>query len=525
MTFGAQDEVVRFLMRQGEGAGETIVTHISIVVLTKERAFKLKRDVVFPYLDFSTPHIRLAMCEREFALNRRTAPALYVATRRIARAADGALCFDGDGELVDAVVEMRRFEQDALFDRLALRGALTAPMIETLAERIAVFHDTAETDAHRGGAAVMASLLDLGETSSLAASRVVAAAERVSLADELRETALRHGALLDARRDQGKVRRCHGDLTLRNICLIDGEPTPFDCLEFSDDLATIDVLYDLAFLLMDLWRRDQRRFAALALNRYLDHRDETDGLALLPYFMALRAAIRADVAAAQAAETDGDRAALDKETRDYFDLATALLRPAAPRIVAIGGLSGTGKSSVAARLAPLVGAAPGARVVNSDRLRKQLFRVAPTTRLPEEAYTPEVSARVYEALQDEAARVASAGWAAIVDAVYARASERDALEEVARRAGVPFTGFWLEADPALCDRRVAERVDDVSDATREVLSQQRGYDMGDISWTRIDASRGLDVIAEDIAARLPPPRPSPASRERVGAGARSAITE
>lgn len=503
MSFGAQSETIRFLSDQGDG--ETIVTHISVVVLTKDRAFKLKRDVVFPYLDFHTPQIRLSMCEREFALNRRTAPSLYVAVRRITREADGALRFDGDGELVDAVVEMRRFDEDALLDRLAERGGLTAPIVERLAERIAVFHDRAEADRRRGGAAVMASLLDLGETSSLASSRVVTAAERIRFGDALRETALRRGALLDARRDEGKVRRCHGDLTLRNICLVDGEPTPFDCIEFSDDLATIDILYDLAFLLMDLWRRDRRRLANLALNRYLDHRDETDGLPLLPFFMALRAAIRADVAAAQAADGDEHGAALDRETRDYFDLAISLLRPAAPQIIAIGGLSGTGKSSVAARLAPLVGAAPGARVVNSDRLRKRSFGVAPTTRLPDEAYAPQVSARVYDALREEATRAAAAGWTIIVDAVYARESEREALERASRDAGVPFAGFWLEADPSLCDSRVTQRRNDVSDATREVAARQRGYDTGEMSWARIDTSRGLEEIAADIAARLPPP--------------------
>jgi hypothetical protein len=501
MTFGAQDETVRFLMAQGEAA-ETIVTHISIVVLTKERVYKLKRDVVFPYLDFHTPDIRLAMCEREFALNRRTAPALYVAVRRITREAGGGLVFDGSGALVDAVVEMRRFDENELLDRLALAGALTTRMIEGLAERIAAFHDAAEIDRTRGGAAVMASLLDLGETSSLARSAVVSAQERRALAEALHGAASGQAALLDRRRDDGKVRRCHGDLTLRNICLIDGEPTPFDCIEFSDDLAMIDILYDLAFLLMDLRRREQTKLAAFALNRYLDRADEVDGLPLLPFFMALRAAIRADVAAARALDADADHAALNGETRDYFDLACALLRPAAPRIVVIAGLSGAGKSSVAAALAPLVGAAPGARVLNSDRLRKKIFGVAPTARLPEDAYAPEVSARVYEMLQSEALRIASLGWPAIVDAVYARESERKALEEAAQRAGVPFAGFWLEADASLCGERVDARRGDVSDATRDVLTRQLGYDLGEMSWTRANAARPVDVIASDIASKI-----------------------
>jgi aminoglycoside phosphotransferase family enzyme/predicted kinase len=502
MSFGAQDETVRFLMAQGEAAGEPIVTHISVVVLTAERAYKLKRAVAFPYLDFRTPRARLAMCEREVALNRRVAPALYLAARRITRAEDGGLVLDGDGELIDAVVEMRRFDEAALLDRLALGGRLTPAIVERLAERIAAFHDAAEIDRGRGGGAVMADVLDLGEASSLARSRVVSASERLGLAEALRAAALRGCALLDRRRDAGKVRRCHGDLTLRNICLYDGEPTPFDCIEFSDDLAIIDILYDLAFLLMDLSRREQKALAALALDRYLDHRDETDGLSLLPFFMALRAAIRADVAAARAADADSDAAALDAETRDYFDLARGLLRPAPPRIVAIGGLSGTGKSSVARALAPLIGAAPGARVLNSDRLRKKLCGVPPTARLPAEAYSAEMSETVYAALREEAARVARAGWSVIVDAVHARPGEREAIAAVARSAGVPFSGVWLEIDAALAEQRVAARRNDVSDATTQVLEQQRRYEIGEMRWTRIDASHEIDVIARDITARF-----------------------
>lgn len=501
MSFGAQEDAVRFLEGRGEGASKIITTHISIVVLTESRAFKLKRDVVFPYLDFGTPQTRLAMCEKEFELNRRTAPALYIAVRRVSREANGVLAFDGDGELVDAVVEMRRFEQDALFDCLARKGALRVPMIETLAERIAAFHDLAPVDHRRGGLSGMMSVLDLNDASSLQ-TRLAAPEDLEARSMILRETAQRYGALLDRRRADGKVRRCHGDLTLRNICLLDGEPTPFDCIEFSDDLATIDILYDLAFLLMDLWRVGERHFANLALNRYLDHRDETDGLPLLPFFMAVRAMIRAHISATQAQQAGANRETLTNEARFYFDLAGSLLCPSNAPLVAIGGLSGSGKSSVAAHLAALIGAASGARVLNSDRLRKKLFSVTPTTRLPEEAYAPEVSARVYEALFKEAGRVAANKWPVIIDAVFARPEERQGIEAVARQAGVPFAGFWLEAAPTVCDRRVTERRHDVSDATREVVARQRGFDVGDISWTRIDASRELDVVARDIKNRL-----------------------
>jgi aminoglycoside phosphotransferase family enzyme/predicted kinase len=508
MTAPAQEKVVQFLSALDNGNAEIISTHISIVVLTKDRAFKLKREVVFPYLDFSTPERRLAMCEREFALNRRTAPALYLAVRRVTREANGELVFDGEGEFVDAVIEMRRFEQDQLFDRLALRGALTAPMIETLSQRIASFHDLAPADFSRGGLPNMLAQLDLGEASSLAQAKLVAPQDLAALSQNLRETALRLGPLLDARRAAGKVRRCHGDLTLHNICLLDGEPTPFDCLEFSDDLATIDVLYDLAFLLMDLWRRDQLGFANLALNRYLDYRDETDGLPLLPYFMALRAAIRAEVAASRFLQSDSDRAELAKEARDYCDLACSLLRPSNGRVIAIGGRSGSGKSSVAARLAPRIGPAPGARIVNSDRLRKKLFGVRPSERLPQTAYEPHVSSRVYEGLRDEAKRVAASGWPIIIDAVFDRPEDRAAIEKAAQEAKAPFHGIWLDLSREELLRRVEARRNDVSDATVDVLALQFERDPGDIGWMRIDAGRDLDAIAAEIASRLAPGEPT-----------------
>ncbi len=376
------------------------------------------------------------------------------------------------------------FDEDALFDRLAAAGRLTKEMIEALAQAIAAFHDAAEVDSGRGGLAGMARVVELSAKSA----RETGLADAPALderAARLEEALHAHGALLETRRAQGKIRRCHGDLTLRNICLLDGAPTPFDCLEFSDELATIDVLYDLAFPLMDLWRANERGLANLALNRYLDLSDETDGLPLLPLFMSLRAMIRAHVNAAQDKRVDA---------RAYFDLAGELLRAPAPRVIAIGGLSGAGKSSVAARLAPHVGAAPGARVVNSDRLRKKMFGVAPAARLPQEAYASEVSARVYALMFEEARRVAASRWQVIVDAVFDRPEDRDAIETIARDSNVPFNGFWLDAGLEQRAARVETRRNDVSDATREVLMRQLEQETGAI---RMDAHRRRARCASD----------------------------
>ena len=308
-------------------------------------------------------------------------------------------------------------------------------------------------------------------------------------------------ALLDARKARGKVRRCHGDLTLRNICLFEGAPTLFDCLEFDDEIATIDVLYDVSFLLMDLWRVGAFGCANLAFNRYLDARDETDGLPLLPFFMSLRAAIRAHV---EASQHNAERARL------YFDLAMTLLAPATGAVIAIGGLSGSGKSSVAAALAPVIGCPPGARIINSDRIRKRLFGVAPTARLPQEAYASAVSAQVYGEMFDVAARTAARGWPVIVDAVFDRSQDREAITAAAERARAPFLGVWLDLDLDRRAARVDARVNDVSDATRDVLEAQMEKPTGEIEWLKIDASKDTAIIAAQISKAFESRHASPA---------------
>jgi aminoglycoside phosphotransferase family enzyme/predicted kinase len=494
MTSDPQAEIVAFLA--GLLGAERVDTHISTVLLGSDRVFKIKRPVRLPYLDFSTADLRLRMCEREIALNRRFAPALYLGVRRVTREADGRLALDGAGDFVEAVVEMRRFPDDALFDRMARDGRLTKDMIERLARRVAEAHDAAAPVRTQGGAPAMRKIIDGMEASFREAAPAPAKEIEAHLAD-LHRWLGAHAPLIEARRAHGDVRGCHGDLNLRNVCLFEGEPTPFDCLEFSDEISTIDVLYDLAFLLMDLWRVGLPDLANAALNRYLDARleNEEEGLPLLPFFMSLRAAIRAHVEASQG------RAEI---SRGYFDLSRALLKPAWGVVVAIGGFSGSGKSSVAAALAPVFPPAPGARILNSDRIRKRMFGAPPTARLPPEAYRNEISERVYRDMFNAAERVAKIGWPVIVDAVFDRPADRASIEAAAREAGAPFFGVWLDVDLAQRIARVGKRANDVSDATPEVLRAQLMKETGEIAWAHVDAGGGLNEIVKEIGAALPP---------------------
>ncbi len=306
---------------------EQIETHISRIFLAGDRAFKMKRAVLFPYADFSTPELRLAACLKEVELNSMTAPGLYLGVRRITRETDGKLVFDGDGELVDAVVEMVRFDQSKLLDQMAMAGALTPGLMTEIARMIVRFHRGAPMPHTMSGSANMSAVLDINEA-GFAASSIFAVSETMPFNAAFRATLARYASLLDRREAAGKVRRCHGDLHLRNICMLDGEPRLFDCIEFNDQIATVDVLYDLAFLLMDLWHRGFPDLANLVANRYLDESDDEDGFVLLPFFMAVRAAVRAHVTAAQANDRSADVEKISAEARSYFDLARLMLREA-----------------------------------------------------------------------------------------------------------------------------------------------------------------------------------------------------
>ena len=486
-----QTETIRFLARADSHGVTTPVERIdtpgSILFLFGDTALKLKRAVTFPFLDYATVALRHAACRAELRLNRRTAPGLYREIRAIVRRPDGTLAFGGKGETRDWVVVMRRFDQASLFDRLAEAGALTPALLRTLADRIAAFHREAEPAPEHGGAVAVARLIDLIRTS-------MSGAIPDARAEAWHGQALAAHALiatrLDRRRAAGTVRRCHGDMHLRNICLVEGVPTLFDCIEFSDDIACIDTFYDLAFLLMDLWQRGLHDAANLVFNRYVDISGDRDGIAALPLFLSMRAAIRAHVSASAASVQD-DSAARAREAAaavDYLDCAFACLEPRPAPLIAVGGLSGTGKSTLAYALAPLLGAVPGARVVRSDVLRKRLMAVMPETRLSPQGYTRSITARVYAELVAETGAARDAGQAAIADAVFGRSEERAAISAV---GGAAFTGFWLEAPIATIVPRLEQRIGDASDANVAVLERQVALGFATPEdWHRIDASGG-----------------------------------
>ena len=497
-----QRAAIAFLQAQGSDV-ERIDTHGAMIFLTGDSVFKLKRAVDLGYLDFSTLALREAACRAELALNRRTAPDLYLAVRPIRRGRDG-LCWgeEGEGEVADWVVHMRRFPAQDLLTQVAARGGLSRSMLYALADGVAQFHADAHICPGGDGAARMAQVIAGNARSFAAVPPDLLPVEDVARLQVQSLAALAKVAdLLDARARTGKVRHGHGDLHLANICLWQGRPVPFDCLEFDAELATTDLLYDLAFLLMDLWHKGHRDAASLVVNRYTDRTGDEDGWPALPLFMSVRAAIRSHVCAATAARLEGAaREAKAGEARAYLDAALDFLTAGAmgegAGLIAVGGLSGTGKSTLAAALAPRIGGAPGARWLRSDVIRKALAGVAPEDRLPPEHYTKEASANVYAAMTAQAQAMLERGWPVVVDAVFAAPGERAAIEAAARKAGVPFLGLWLEADGATMQQRVSARFGDASDADAAVVARQMTYDCGDLSgWRRLAASGSPDAVA------------------------------
>lgn len=496
-----QSEVIAFLSRPETFADpghavDRVETHVSVVFLTGDRVYKLKRAVVFPYLDFSTQERRRRFCEAEVRCNSRTAPGIYLGVVPVTRTEDGGLALGGDGAPVDWLVEMRRFDEDTLFDRLADRGVLDRFAMEDLADSIARFHRDAEPKRDAGGRDATAFIIGNNEESlaeippGLLDAGVV---ERVNASSRRALDAC--GALLDQRRQGGFVRHCHGDLHLRNIFLYEGRATLFDAIEFNEAFANIDVLYDLAFLIMDLDCRGFRGLASIVLNRYLDVTGDAGGLAALPLFLSMRAVVRSHVdAMASIDQTDqGEAEGLRRRARHYLEKAEAYLAPAAPMLIAVGGLSGSGKSRLARDLAAHLMPAPGARVVRTDCTRKRIAGVPLGSRLGPDGYTPEMTNRTFEAVYEEARMVLAAGHSVIADAVFAVPGQRAAIARVAEDAGVPFQGFWLEAQTEVMLERVTNRRRNVSDANSAVVRMQLEYELGPIDWRRLDTSGSKEL--------------------------------
>ena len=508
MAEAEQTEVRAFLRQPAAWSGsppsvDVIETHGALIFMAGDDVLKVKRAVRLPYLDFSTLDARRRFLLREIEINAPHALDLYRDVVAITRETDGRLAIGGIGTAVEWALRMRRFSQDELLSYVVNKSGLSKELAVALADAIVRYHQAApckpaSTDPLPGVCGLLVpALSSCNEPSVIAAVGPFKSAIAIVLSSSAEIRRLRT--------QSGYIRRCHGDLHLGNIVIWQGTPVPFDAIEFDETLATIDTLYDLAFLLMDLERHQARATANVILNRYLwktgDPMD-LSALRALPLFMGVRAGIRAMVALDRARLGAGSERDVAGHVVSTLELGRKLAAPTPPQLIAVGGLSGSGKTTLAAALAPHIGNAPGAIHVRSDLERKWLAQIDEFTRLPESAYTPDASSAVYARVMMRARLALAAGHSVVVDGVFAKPEERRAIAELARTTDVPFSGLWLEASPAVMTARVASRVHDASDATSTIVEKQLALQLGPIEWARVEATAEPDRVLASALQRI-----------------------
>ncbi|WP_038747346.1 bifunctional aminoglycoside phosphotransferase/ATP-binding protein [Burkholderia pseudomallei] len=450
-----------------------IETHLSVVYLVGRFAYKRLKPFDFGFANFSELAARRRACEAELALNRPLAAPIYLAAGPLVRRARGLRLF-GAGAAVDHVVRMRRFDERMLFSRLLARGALDAADIDAAATRLAAYHLHAPRDIPRRAYGSARELRRQLDDMLAPLERALGAALPASLrawcvrrCDEL-------AAHLDARRADGYVRACHGDLHLNNVVKRGRDALMFDCIDFDDALRWIDVINDLSFLLMDLHAHDRAALAHRLLNRWLDETGDFAGLAALPLYVAYRALVRALVATMRAGGDAAARAARIERARRYVDVAAHAARARRPCLLLCHGYSGSGKSVASRALADVSGAIRLSS--DSERKRARPFAAVDARPLPASAYTPQQIDAQYERLRALARDVLRAGYTALVDATFLSHARRARFFALARELGVPVYVLDFHASRACLERRVDARAaarDDRSDAGAAVLATQR----------------------------------------------------
>lgn len=491
-----QMTVIQFLASDQAHGGQFphhIETHLSHVFVTTDRVYKLKKAQTWSVVDYSTLERRKHFCDREIEVNAQIAGDLYIGVIPVT-CADGLFAIGGSGEIVEWLVVMNRFRSNEQFDRMLADGTLTSDLIDATADVTAHMHRTANA------VRVWPAAERVAAVSRQLASDLMTCEPDDSLRDDIKSweklasKALdANRSLLDRRGRHGFVRRCHGDLHLSNICIWRGQPTPFDAIEFSEEIATIDITYDLSFVLIDLEARGREDHSNRLLSRYLEATRDYAGLALLPLFKSQRAMVRALVTSTKS----GDAAPL---------VGLAIKRLTAvrtPFLLAVGGLSGTGKTTVARALAPALDAVS----IRSDVVRKHLMGVPPETPLDPSAYDAETTKSVYRRLRVDARRALRSGCPVILDATFTEPFERTAAEATAASLNVPFHGIWLEAPLPVLRQRIGRREHDASDADLAVLNAQAARSSDTITWRRVTAAGNVSECTAAILRSLPTSHP------------------
>jgi aminoglycoside phosphotransferase family enzyme/predicted kinase len=449
-------------------------THVSYVLLTGDYAYKLKKPVDFGFLDYSTLEKRQHFCHAELELNQRGAAPLYLEVVAIGQTEETYHL--GSDRPVEFAVKMVQFPQDTLLSALYDRGELTESLMRDLAETVAAFHLRAETNDHIRTYGDVSQIRQAFDENYEQTVGFIGGPQTQGQFDETKAYTDRFFAtqadLFRQRCDQGWIRACHGDLHLNNICYWQNQLYLFDCIEFNEPFRYVDVMYDIGFVVMDLWAKDCFDLATAFLNHYVELTGDWQGLQLLPLYISRQAYVRAKVTSFLLNDPTVDAATKQNATATaarYYHLAWSAVQPQTGRLVLMAGLSGSGKSTTARLLA---GQIQGIHL-RSDAVRKHLAGVPLTERGDSSLYTPAMTQRTYDRLLTLGITLAQTGFSVILDAKYDRQDLRQRAIEQAQEADLNLQILHCTAPPAVLEARVRDRAGDIADATVAVLKQQQ----------------------------------------------------
>ncbi len=479
---------------------QIITTHCAHIILTKTKAFKIKRSVKYTYLDMLALDSREQLCKRELEINQPSLPGVYLEVLPIKKGDDGVLTLNGNGDVVEWVLIMEKFPQCRVLDSMAKSGNFSVELASQVGASISRYHRGLPSEYVVDGFERMNEIVDelIEELAHPNCGFDFDLLQRFGQVGK--DSAQVQKELLNTRARDGYIKRCHGDLHLRNLVLMEDGPHPFDALEFDERLATIDVLYDLAFVLMDMQHRGLEDQRSKLLNQYLAHCEPKDlkGLALLPFFLFCRAGILAMTTS----QKNRNNSSPSNEAIEYLKLALSYLEPKESKLIAIGGYSGSGKSTIAAKLAVRLNAV----LLSSDIERKAQLNIAETQRLPASSYTSKAAHVNYERLAEKARCALSANQLVIVDATFLSSEQRKHIESLALECHVPFVGIWLDVSKKILETRIRDRRNDASDATVDVLQKQLEKPLENIQWNKVNASGSIDSTLSQILTILDKPK-------------------
>jgi aminoglycoside phosphotransferase family enzyme/predicted kinase len=456
-----------------------IQTHISFVLLTGKYAYKVKKPMNFGFLDFSTLEKRHFFCQEELRLNRRLAPDLYLQVLAISSNQDRFRFSENTEDAVEYAIQMLQFPQENLLINVFEQDKLTLAHVRDIGKQLAEFHAKAETNDHIASFGTAAGLKAVADDNYASTDKYIGLAQTQFQQDQTRaytnQCFIENADLFSDRLAEGKIRECHGDLHLKNICLVDEQVQIFDCIEFNEPFRNTDVLYDASFLLMDLQYRGRRDLANAFLNTYLELTNDYKGVLLLPLFCSMRAYIRAKVTSFLLDDPnipEPVKVDAQSEAAAYYTLAYQYTQPTIGKIFMMSGLSGSGKSTTAKALAAKIEAIH----LRSDAIRKHLAGLDLMERGDDSLYTPEMTKKTYDQLLSIGILLANKGFSVILDAKYDRLNLRSEVINQAKAHQIPLEIIYCHADVDTLNQRLSDRTaanTDIADATPEILASQQ----------------------------------------------------